>query len=115
MSIWYRDVVIITFHKYTLVLIFYMCYSQSRSSVNGVVVTCNPSKVELRVRFPLNAFKSAVNKLFLFRVQDRICHDAKVMLKYTFSEKVYLSIFTQKVYLSILKGILKHFHKTTIW
>ena len=37
------------------------------------------------------------------------------MLKYTFSEKVYLSIFTQKVYLSILKGILKHFHKTTIW
>jgi hypothetical protein len=24
-------------------------------SVNGVVVTCNPSKVELRVRFPLNA------------------------------------------------------------
>ena len=23
--------------------------------VNGVVVTCNPSKVELRVRFPLNA------------------------------------------------------------
>ena len=37
------------------------------------------------------------------------------MLKYTFSEKVYLSIFTQKVYLSILIGILKHFHKTTIW
>ena len=66
MSIWYRDVVIITFHKYTLVLIFYMCYSQSRTSVNGVVVTCNPSKVELRVRFPLNAFKAQIINYFCF-------------------------------------------------
>ena len=40
--------------------------SKSKSSVNGVVVTWNPSKVQLGVRFPLDAHFSLLLLFLLF-------------------------------------------------